>query len=88
MTDCGKKLLFEKDWTFGCIAEPNTIGLIRLIMHRTDLTRAEIAALFKLPFTELIFRATAANAGDGPDSALLAKLGLTPMEAAEPMRPR
>jgi hypothetical protein len=31
---------------------------------------------------------TAANAGDDKDAALLAKLGLVPMEAEEPLRAR
>ena len=31
---------------------------------------------------------TTANAGDGKDAALLTRLGLTPMQAEEPMRER
>jgi biotin synthase len=31
---------------------------------------------------------TAANAGDDKDSAMMAKLGLVPMEAEEPLRAR
>ncbi len=49
---------------------------------RTHRTSAEIATLIDLPFDKLV---TATNAGDDKDTARLAKLGLVPMEAEQPL---
>ena len=57
---------------------------------RTDWTRAEIAALFDLPFTELVFRAATVHRAhalhDRDDRGQVAVLGVAPRGAhAEPL---
>jgi biotin synthase len=57
---------------------------------RTNWTRAGIKGLSFMAGANSIFTGdkllTAANAGDDKDAELMAKLGLVPMEAEEPLR--
>lgn len=55
--------------------DPNAPSLVQEGEIRTDWTRAEIAALFDLPFTELVFRAaTLHRAHHAPDEVQLCTL--------------
>lgn len=57
-----------------------------MIEVRTDWTRDEIAALFDLPFEELVYQAATVHrphhAVHDNDAAMLVKLGLAQLEAA------
>ena len=64
-------------------------SMVRLSAGRESMSEA-VQALCFLAGANSIFTGdkllTTANAGDGKDAALFAKLGLTPMQADEPMR--
>jgi biotin synthase len=65
------------------------LSMVRLSAGRESMSEATQALCF-LAGANSIFTGdkllTTANAGDGKDAALFAKLGLTPMAAGEPMR--
>jgi len=71
----------------GGIARPRS--LVRLAAGRGSMSAATKASCF-MAGANSIFTGdkllTAANAGDDKDAAMLAKLGLVPMEAEEPLR--
>ena len=65
------------------------MSMVRLLAGRESMSEATQALCF-LAGANSIFTGdkllTTANAGDDKDAALLAKLGMVPMTAAEPMR--
>ena len=67
------------------------MSMVRLSAGRESMSEATQALCF-MAGANSIFTGdkllTAANAGDDKDAAMLAKLGLVPMEAAEPLRAR